>query len=237
MSYNRDTDQDLFVDLVSAWQKENPKYIEARNASLKKPPIAYKKDSKEKPNGYTKILIASFLLITLGFTAGIKTVTAIENNKAYNTAVETFSKDVHDNLHYGDYNYENNERIWWYGIPDMAEGILNKADDKTIDVQIYSSYLKLKAYNKISHMNELFSQMQRIVNNNPNDFSDKIKRIANCNNYEEYINSTGLTKEEYERTMEDLLKEFGKKINNTEIIDKLLQNLDGDNIKNRGESR
>lgn len=193
------------------------------NMSLNKAPIRYQKDNKQKPDGYKKIIATSTFLLTLGFATGVMSTKITQELNAYNKTEKDYSQVIVDNT-----NFEKEDKEW-YDIYGMANDVLNKANDSTVDAYIYICYKKFD-YNS-EYMDKLFRCIQQIINSNPNKYSNGLKQIANFSSFQGYLNSKHISLYDYKKMMNRIVTLSGQEKQNHDDIIEYLDDLNHSEVR------
>lgn len=217
MGFNNVNDPDVFVKIINDRQnKRLNSYDDILKESMSDNIIPFTPVKKNKPAGYGKILTTTLLLIAIGITAkGLS-----DSKKNFELKQEITSElamVVKDNTFYGDYNPDKGEFTWWYDTKRIAQDILN-GDKYDIDFRIYGCYKNLNEYKKLDFMNEIFRNFQKLIAENPNMYSSEV--IASCNfpSFDKYLDSLGLSLEEYVNEMEKNFKTIVKEYDDTKTL-------------------
>lgn len=215
---------DLYVDMLKAMQNtKTPKYENAVKMSVGTPVIPFRTTPKKKPINYKAILCSAALLLAISF--GAKYIgERRDTQEAYFQSNDILAQVVSDNTHYGDYS--GSERIWWYDTEKMALDVLDSSE-YDIDTRIYGCYKNMKEYNKLTHMNSLFEEMQKIITANPDKYSEDIKAACSYETFQEYLDAKNLNLDDYQKLMDQVLVAYGKEDRNFEEIAALLNELNG----------
>lgn len=217
MDFDKVNDPELFIKIINDRQnKKLNSYDMSLNGSLTDNIIPFTPTKKNKPNGYGKILTTTLLIIAIGITAkGLS-----DSKKNFEIKQEISSElamVVKDNTFYGDYNPTKGEFTWWYDTKRIAEDILN-GDKYDINLRIYGCYKNLNEYKKLDFMNEIFRNFQKLITENPNMYSDEVVASCNYSSFDKYLDSLGLSLEEYVKEMEKELKNIVKEHDDTNTL-------------------
>lgn len=208
MNFENGEKEDLFVNIINDRQKKNSSsYDTTLESSLSKSVIPYKPKKVEKPSNYFKIISSVVLIMALGFST-VKIKEEFENREAINDVTTKMAVYVTNNTNYGDYNPDAGEFYWWYDIDSMAKAILDSTD-YDIDTRIYGCFRNLKEYKRIATMDELFMKFQKIFTENPTLYDENIVASCNFHSFEQYLDSKGLTLDEYTDKMAEVLESYG----------------------------
>lgn len=215
----------------AANKKEEQHYEEfAYEMSTNKKPVRYKTRQKQKPKGIKSITRKAILLIALSSSLVVGG-SVLKNQAELSSAKWDIDKNlgsvVRENTNYFGYNENEQRQYWDYDIMDISSDILNKNQEYDIDTRIYGAYKSLNEYRKDEFMNELFQSLQSITQSNPDKFTEDVINACNHSSLNDYLESKGITLDEYQNIMDDILRAYAKDTLNEEEITELLQKLNG----------
>lgn len=155
--------------------------VKSRNNNIKD--IYYRKDRKRITAQQLKVgVVTTFLASAIAFTTlGIGITNGVENIQdqiAISSVCEEYSKIVSDNTH-----RTKNADNFWHDHTGIAIDIL-QAEDR--DLAIYTVYNHI-IYNRTMNMSEIFSEIDRVIRNNPNLYPD----IPEYGGYYNYLKNMG----------------------------------------------
>lgn len=216
-------------------QEEYNEELEAlKDLSFTNEQIPFRTIKKEKSKGTKRRALKVISLLLTGAILGNLGINYLKGRVAYTDKLEDLTSYASnylstnfDKSQYGEAIANGNSAdgyTWWYDIPQMAEGILNSTS-YDIDTRIYGCYNGMNEYNKLSHMNELFYYMQQSLANG--EYPQDIINACNHSSFEEYLNSKGMTLEEYKDQMDKIVTLYGQAGEKTEEISELLAKLNG----------
>lgn len=205
-----------FIKFTNKNHQDSKFFEEAMKESLKpSKPIEYKKKKKTKNKGFKKILASVAFLLSLSATFKLGKEYQIKSNEI---AINNELKDNLDIISMGQY--------WDFNAGVTADNVLN-SNEYDIDTRIYGVYDSLSNYNKVPNMDELFSQLNEKVSTG--NYSIDIINSCSFDTFKEYLDSKGLSKEEYEIKMSEIKRAYAENDNNK--LAELLESL------NKGVSR
>lgn len=205
-------------------------YEDAVKRSTNPSMVRFERRQKQKDNTYKRALIVTALVtsLALGAFGGLWLKEDTENRNAIDMSTQMLAQVVDEHTHYNEEDLRS--QIWWYDIPEMAKQLLTEENGFDIDTKIYGCYKNFNTYNKNEHMDQLFWNLKSLVDASPQSYSEQVQRACSHSSFDSYLNSLGLTKEEYSKYMENVLASYGKANSNrfeTEALIGGIENLSG----------
>jgi len=164
----------------------------ARKSSVQTPTgslrtVNYREDRYKTPASRLKTsvvttFLATAIVATSMFLGITKIPERIEEIEAINSALSSYETIVSDNT----YRTADNQN-YWYSASGIANEILSSEDK---DLAIYSVY-KNVSVNRTNNMNEIFSEMDRLIGSSKEPSLD----LQQYRNYDGYLRSLGCVDE------------------------------------------
>lgn len=174
-------------------EEKNERLERARNSSVKpRNPdmidVNYRGDRFRISAHKLKVAVVTTVLATAIAATGVgigitKVVDTVKDEIAISSALEEYDSIVNDNTH----RTKKNDGFW-HDATDIAIEILN-AEDR--DLAIYAVYNDIN-YNRTKNMTEIFSEIDRVIANNPDLYSN----IPTYGGYEKYLINMGCVDKE-----------------------------------------
>ena len=139
--------------------------------------------------------------------------------------IHTISVTSRNNTTYYNGLDEYGHPLWDLDAKGAAEETLNSNKEYDIDTRIYGTYTNLKEFERNEFMDEIMRELQRIVQENPLDYSEDEVRACNHATFDDYLASLNMDKEEYLDKMREIKVAYGR--NDLEAVSELLNELKG----------
>lgn len=209
---------------------ENNRVNKVIDKSTKCRPVKNIKKSRQKPRGTSDLAKKAIIFIALG--AGL-TIGAHEfktQADIYKGTLDVkgdIGTSVTSNTEYYGYNKNEEKPYWDYDTENIAKDILNENKEYDIDTRIYGCYTHLNEYQKEEFMDGIFKKMSKLISEAPENYNeDEIKSCLHSS-FSEYLDSKGVTLEDYSKIMEKVIRAYAKEEINEEEISNLLGELNG----------
>lgn len=228
--YTRETEEVLkiFNNRTSIYAQE--RYNEARSKSVKgtsrtSSKARYQPRKQNKPKEYLKNAIIA--LTAVATIAGVSTlgINGMKDLQASSQVNLELATPVRNNTTYYNGLDEYGHPLWDLDAQGAAEETLNSNKEYDIDTRIYGTYTNLKEFERNEFMDEIMRELQRIVQENPLDYSEDEVRACNHATFDDYLASLNMDKEEYLDKMREIKVAYGR--NDLEAVSELLNELKG----------
>ncbi len=210
--------------------KKSSRMDEVVRKSTKCTPTKNVRRVKQKPKGTKKFAIKIIVLVAVGtglVTTTSQLKTAIDTTNEAFAVRSTIGSSVSDNINYGSYNPNEQKPYWDYDVDSMAQDVLTKNKEYDIDTRIYGCYSRLNDYRKEFYMNKIFEKMSKIVSSSPDSYTDEEIKACLHGSFDSYLESKGVSRAEYCKIMDEVVRAYAKENISHEEINDLLESMNG----------
>ena len=198
--------------------------------STKCGPVKYTKKSRQKPKGMKNLAIKAIVFVALGagLVSGIHGLKeAYEDFERVEEVRDIIGSPVSENTEYFGYNSNEQRPYWDYDTYNMARDVLDTNKEYDVDTRIYGCYSSLNEYRKEASMDEIFRNMSKFINDNPDAYTEDEVKACLHDSFGDYLNSKNITLEDYTKLMEKVVKAYTSENKSEEEIKSLLSELNG----------
>ena len=193
-------------------------------------PIRNTRRTKQKPKGMKNLAKKAIIFVALGagLVVGIhefkETTTLLDNTLNIRSSIGSV---VSENTNTYGYNANEERPYWDYNIANIAKDVLDENKEYDIDTRIYGCYSHLNDYRKHDYMDSIFRSMSKLISANPEGYTEDEIKACLHSTFDEYLDSKGITLEDYEDLMEKVIKAYAKEDKTESEIQDLLSKLNG----------
>lgn len=193
-------------------------------------PTKNTRSSRQKPRGTKNLAQKAIVFVALG--AGL-VMGAHEFKEAMETSKGSFAikgelgNVVSQNTNTYGFNASAQSPYWDYDLPNIAKDVLDNNKEYDIDTRIYGCYSRLNEYKKDEFMDAVFKEMSKLIGSTPDAYTDEEIKACLHSSFKEYLDSKGISLEDYTKLMEDVIRAYASEDRSQEEIASLLGELNG----------
>lgn len=216
------------TDEMLAFVNANYENAKRRSTQPTRQPKKYQTQTKKKGKNTKRNCIIAIVATAAIVVSGMSLANAAKNTQARRDFTQTISEHVDDNVTYLKYQFdEYGNQMWYYDdISKIAQETLDENKNVDIDTRIYGTYVGLNEYKRDENMDEVMSELQKIVTQDPLAYSEDEVRACNHKTFTDYLASLNIDKETYLEYMKKITTAYGK--NDLEQAKMLLNDLKGE---------